>query len=104
LPRPESFRDGVEETEKSGLWPTIFFNVVSALSLGRYTLFKVCVRYRPRPVGLCDDGRKYGKVRQTARVLTETAQAAVMNYRTKAILHRSSEQFTERSPEDRITS
>jgi len=43
LPRPESFRGGVEEIEKSGLWPTIFFNVVSAFSLSRYTLFKVCV-------------------------------------------------------------
>gem|GEM_PF-3020683 len=45
-PVPKAFGTGVEEIEKSGLWPTIFFNVVSAFSLSRYTLFMVRVRYR----------------------------------------------------------
>jgi hypothetical protein len=48
LPRPESFRDGVDEELINRGFSPISFSESAALFLEQiYTLFKVCVRYRP---------------------------------------------------------
>jgi len=59
---PKALGTGLKKWKNQGFGPLSFFNVVSALSLSRYTLFKVCVRYRTG----------YGRLAMTAEIMTKS--------------------------------